>query len=948
MNKTGCCLIFACMALGIGPHTLRAADMRTTGSSTFGLANYRPPAVDPTYGLPRPRMAVAAKYGKLHWPEWIWTAHVGNRQTIYLRRVLPLAAPPQAAELYVTADNRFILYINGRRIAATGRHIGSPASPRWRHPRRLTITADLHAGNNVFAIRAKNRGGAAGIILWLLAAGRTILRSNSSWRVTQQVQVSNAWTRGGFNAAHWARASVKAPYGRGPWKAELAPWPVEGTAYMAHLYFQPIRVSVLRGRSAFHGLKTVARQLSGHMVRILRPGYQGRSRLAPALPISLTVDPAHHVHAPELLVSFGQEVAGRIDIRGTGGPIEAHPAPPVVQRAVYGVLTDPAHTRNVTALVRKYVQAGRIAFPVNQIKAQAGNPAPGKAKALRVQFLLQGRNLVRMASDGQTFHFPLPRGVLIGTGESKGEAMDSPWGTWRPVLGGWNPMRLNGAIQHTPWSAFRYAVIRFAGKHPIHLNALRLNFKYYPVTYRGAFDCSDPMLNRIWYTGAYTAHLCMQERIWDGPKRDRAQWMGDLQVSGGVISDVFLDHFLMQLTMNDLRRKAQGGRPADQPPVNDVNGIPGYSCAWIVGLADYYRHTGALTYVKSQHEMLLSMLRYMKTSFGPENLFTDRHNHRLFIDWSPPFPWKVFHNPKSPSCMATDLYTCLAVKDGVFLLRAIGDAAQARRWLNWYDEIVSAARRYLANRNGTFTNIRQVNAMAIYSGVADRFERRAIYRRILAPRNPAWRQIATPYYNYYVICALGRLGRTREALNFIRRYWGGMLREGATTFWEVYTETPRPVPSARPAQRRGVASGFLPAGLTMYRNSLCHGWSAGVTNFLTAYILGVRPTSGGFATAAITPHLGNLRWVSGRVPTPHGDIVLSASQGKKGEELTAHLPPGVRAVVGIKGREISINGQLAPILRTTASRKFLAIDRPGLYTIIAGEQRPGRIHQGTR
>ena len=80
MNRTGCCLIFACLALGIGPRPLRAADMRTTGSSTFGLANYRPPAVDPTYGLPQPRMAVAAKYGKLHWPEWIWTAHVGNRQ----------------------------------------------------------------------------------------------------------------------------------------------------------------------------------------------------------------------------------------------------------------------------------------------------------------------------------------------------------------------------------------------------------------------------------------------------------------------------------------------------------------------------------------------------------------------------------------------------------------------------------------------------------------------------------------------------------------------------------------------------------------------------------------------------------------------------------------------------------------------------------------------------
>ena len=379
-------------------------------------------------------------------------------------------------------------------------------------------------------------------------------------------------------------------------------------------------------------------------------------------------------------------------------------------------------------------------------------------------------------------------------------------------------------------------------------------------------------------------------------------------------------------------------------PTDYVNNIPGYSNAWICGLADFYKHTGATDYIRSQHQLLLSMLRYMKQGFNRKNIFVNKHKKWCFVDWAPEL------NGATPQAnTATDLYTCWAVRRAVFLLNALGDSANAAKYAHWDRQLIHAARKYLVNpKTHTYTNLRQVNAMAIYSGVADRFERRAIYRRILAPRNPAWRQIATPYYNYYVICALGRLGRTREALNFIRRYWGGMLREGATTFWEVYTETPRPVPSARPAQRRGVASGFLPAGLTMYRNSLCHGWSAGVTNFLTAYILGVRPTSGGFATAAITPHLGNLRWVSGRVPTPHGDIVLSASQGKKGEELTAHLPPGVRAVVGIKGREISINGQLAPILRTTASRKFLAIDRPGLYTILAGKQSPGRIHQGTR
>ena len=40
--------------------------------------------------------------------------------------------------------------------------------------------------------------------------------------------------------------------------------------------------------------------------------------------------------------------------------------------------------------------------------------------------------------------------------------------------------------------------------------------------------------------------------IWDAPKRDRGRWMGDLDVSGRTIEDVFDDHFLMEETLDRL------------------------------------------------------------------------------------------------------------------------------------------------------------------------------------------------------------------------------------------------------------------------------------------------------------------------------------------------------------------------------------------------------------
>lgn len=51
---------------------------------------------------------------------------------------------------------------------------------------------------------------------------------------------------------------------------------------------------------------------------------------------------------------------------------------------------------------------------------------------------------------------------------------------------------------------------------------------YRDIPYLGSFSCSDPLLNRIWETGAYTVHLNMQQYIWDGVKRDRLVWIGDL------------------------------------------------------------------------------------------------------------------------------------------------------------------------------------------------------------------------------------------------------------------------------------------------------------------------------------------------------------------------------------------------------------------------------------
>lgn len=487
---------------------------------------------------------------------------------------------------------------------------------------------------------------------------------------------------------------------------------------------------------------------------------------------------------------------------------------------------------------------------------------------------LPGRVVIRPRHKG------MDGAITVGTGESEDEATQKPW---KSVTADLSQTEIA-----SPYTALRYAsVVVPPSVEPADLE-VEVDHLYYPVVYRGSFDCSDKRLTDIWYTGAYTAHSCMQEDIWDAPKRDRARWMGDLHVSGEVINNVFADKFLMEQTLRRLRDDAQGGRPADGVPARHVNGIPGYSCAWIAGLADFHRHIGDVAFLKSQHQNLVTLLERLRQEIGADGTFANVHGEWPFVDWSPDL-----EHDTPLAREATHFFLIKAVREAVFLFGELGDTANAAKYAQWADTLTAAAQAHLVADDQTFGPSRQANSMAIYSGAASPTETQAIYDHILQPGSPAWSVVATPYYNNYTIFALSQMGRTQEAVDFVRNYWGGMLREGATTWWEGYD----------PSWEKDHFHAHLQADNgTGFFVSLCHGWSAGPTNLLTERVLGVRPTSGGFRTCDIQPELGDLQWVEGTVPTPHGG--LTARFEKRADGLAAHVvvPRGVVAAVTLPGQ----------------------------------------------
>jgi alpha-L-rhamnosidase len=545
--------------------------------------------------------------------------------------------------------------------------------------------------------------------------------------------------------------------------------------------------------------------------------------------------------------------------------------------------------------------------PGGEFSAKTGTPAAGEtAPGITLDFGREVAGRVQLQSDSDQ-----PVTVSVAYGESEGELNNEPYLGVDPLT---IPPHGTGV---GPKSAFRYARIRFlSGAPTVKFRAIRLEDIYYPVQYQGSFESSDPLLNRIWETGVYTTHLCMQNDIWDAPKRDRGRWMGDTDVSGRVSDDVFADHFLLQDTLNRLI--------GPLPLTSHVNGIPGYSSFWVTELAHYYRHTGQKQYVASMHDRLVALLQFMDKDFDAQNHYINHTNEWLFVDWA-----LGLNGDTSQARAATVLEYVRAYRDGAWLLRQMGDTQNADHFAQRADAIAKTAQA-ADFRDGSFGPRWQTNAMAVLSGVATPGQYGSIWQNVLAHvGEPTYRpDLITPYYGAYVLDAMAEMNHREAALQWIREYWGGMIAEGATSFWEAYD----------PAwPKRDPHVDLQADDTTGYQTSLAHGWSSAPSFWLMEQVLGIQPTAPGFAKTTIRPDLTDLEWARGAQPTPHGLLKVDL---KKAPALTASidLPSGVEATVlfPVSGGadHVMVNGAAKPgAPAENGTRLAVTLNQPGHYEI---------------
>lgn len=379
------------------------------------------------------------------------------------------------------------------------------------------------------------------------------------------------------------------------------------------------------------------------------------------------------------------------------------------------------------------------------------------------------------------------------------------------------------------------------------------------IEYVGSFECSDPLIGRIYDTAAYTAHLNMQEYMWDGIKRDRLVWIGDMHPEVMTICSVFGDNEVVGRSLDSMR---------DITPIGCwMNGICSYSLWWIMCQYDYYMQNGRLDYLKEQQSYLVGLINSLFKLIdenGSENIPEWR-----FLDWP------TNDNPTAKHCGLQGLLS-LALSAGEFLCSELGEA-----------ETAALCREKLALLK---THIpepasKSASALLALSGIGDA---KAIDRDVLAPGGAHG---YSTFYSYYILAARAMAGKTAEALDDMRKYYGAMLKLGATTFWEDFnldwTVNDKGewdaygIDELVPEGGKDIHGDFGAYCYIGLRHSLCHGWSSGPVTFLTRFVMGIKILEPGCRRLSIKPNLCGLDWIRGSFPTPFGKVSVYADKSGK-------------------------------------------------------------------
>ena len=433
-------------------------------------------------------------------------------------------------------------------------------------------------------------------------------------------------------------------------------------------------------------------------------------------------------------------------------------------------------------------------------------------------------------------------------------------------------------------------------------------------TATGSFASNDPLLNLIWADSVRTAAdmlapgplttdaldrpcaIDLPTVILDGTVRDRCPYVGDEAVIGPTL-DVSRPHWAVQRAMLvwfAAHQHPDGAIPAS-PLVHGQIVLIDYNAYWVLALYNYVLYSGDVGLARQVWPHLVKLLDGWYPAHTHDGLLVNDEN---LGDYGFQLPGQLvaYYNAQ---------YS-LALEHAAQLARWLGDAQDEARWLARRRPIARAFTRVFWDaKAGAFvdttkdraTHPEDAQAFAILAGLATPKQATAALAYLGVHEWRGYGQTVTdtgswdgpavggdvqdrvyPFISYFEVLARYAAGQPEIALQLIRREWGYMAKNGPSTNRGTMWETIGP----------------YGGGPVNVHQSWDAGWSSGAAPALTNYVLGVQPTSPGYATFKVTPRQGDLAWARGSVVTPHGLLTVSWQRTAGSVRLHVTAPAGTR------------------------------------------------------
>ncbi len=762
---------------------------------------------------------------------WIWAAGDGKRPNAhyYFRRAFRLEHGVGDARVFITADTRYLLYVNGVRV---GR--GAPQSkPYFQYYDEHPVGALLRQGENCIAVIGYHQGTLTDTRGGLLAElvdekGQVLAATDCSWRVAP----AEAWTQD----TRCEPGNKMTPF-QEFFDARLFPEGWDRTGFDDAGWAPATRFDVPPAHHTCPFSRLVPRDIPQLRETPIRPA--GIQR------IEESTELAARKHATDLSIGLSQVGTPlrhtrmeNLDALCSGDGVA------VVQGSTSHVGQTYCAARYSPAVVFDF---GRIvtAFTELEIEAEAG--------------VVVEMGYAERLVDGY---------VNI--------ALECPFADRYTTKDGRQRFRTFS------WRAFRYLKIRFRGcDKPMTLHAVRAVESTYPYEDRGGFESSDETLNAVFRISRETIRLCSNECLMDTPYREQAQWLGD--VAAVTIPAIYACFGDTRLPEKFLRQAA--GNPLPTGLLASISNsishgwqyaIPDYSLWWVICLWKHYLYTGVDDWIHQHYPTAQLIINAILPHVNSRGL-VENMPYWVFIDWAPldrrgectAFN-AIFHG-------ALEAFACMARFKNDSHGEVLANRVMTRMQGVFQERLFDPARGCFADAriDGVWSDVvsEQANFAAIRWNLCDRATATTIVERLLEKPAVSGVVEAQPFFMCVVLDALDRIGRPDLAFALIRDRWGRrMVDLGATSTYEEW--------SCNGSWRNGDFLGF--------QRTQSHAWSACPASFLVESLMQLKILEPGCRTVSLAPRLTEFDYEVA-YPTPRGVIRARCKDGRVDVDVPASI-----------------------------------------------------------